>query len=96
MNGQESDAARLTAAGLPVFHRAEELAAAMGITVGELRFLTYARRVSTVNHYKRFQIPKKTGGLRQISAPMPRLKRAQAWVLKHLANCVEGTQPHLA
>jgi retron-type reverse transcriptase len=84
LNGQEGDDARLSAAGLPVLHRAEELAAAMSISVGELRFLTYARRVSTVNHYQRFQIPKKSGGLRQISAPMPRLKRAQEWVLRHL------------
>jgi retron-type reverse transcriptase len=81
LNGQEGDDARLSAAGLPVVHNASELAAAMSITVGELRFLSYARRVSTVSHYQRFQIPKKSGGTRLISAPMPRLKRAQEWVL---------------
>ena len=61
----------------------------MGITVAALRFLSFARRVSTVSHYRRFQIPKKTGGLRPISAPMPRLKRAQHWVLTEILNKVE-------
>jgi retron-type reverse transcriptase len=88
LNGQEADDARLRAAGLPVLKSADELAAAMGITVGELRFLSYSRRVSTINHYQRFQVPKKSGGLRQISAPMPRLKRAQEWVLRHVLEKV--------
>ncbi len=88
LNGVEGDDARLTAAGLPLLHTAEELAAAMKITVGELRFLAYSRRVSTVSHYKRFEIPKKSGGTRHISAPMPRLKRAQEWVLRHLLDKV--------
>jgi retron-type reverse transcriptase len=82
------DQARLEAAGLPVLWDAAGLAGAMGLTVGELRFLSYNRRVSSVNHYKRFQIPKKTGGLRLISAPMPRLKRAQEWVLRNLLETV--------
>jgi RNA-directed DNA polymerase len=88
LNPQQGDEVRLVAAGLPVLHNAEQLAAAMGITIGELRFLSYARRVATVNHYQRFQIPKKSGGLRQISAPMPRLKRAQEWVLHNILEKV--------
>jgi RNA-directed DNA polymerase len=88
LNGMEGDDARLTAAGLPMLHRAEELAAAMKITVGQLRFLSYSRRVSTVSHYRRFQVPKKSGGMRQISAPMPRLKRAQEWVLRNILDKV--------
>jgi retron-type reverse transcriptase len=88
LNHNEGDAARLRAAGLPVVETAAELAEAMGVTVGELRFLAYSRRVSTVSHYQRFQIPKKSGGLRLISAPMPRLKRAQEWVLRQLLEKV--------
>ena len=89
----ETDAERLAARGLPAPATAADLAAAMGITVGELRFLSFARRVSTVSHYRRFRIPKKTGGLRLISAPMPRLKRAQRWVLEHI---LEPVEPHPA
>jgi hypothetical protein len=88
LNEVAGDDARLRAAGLPILHRAEELAAAMKISVGQLRFLCYARRVSTISHYKRFLVPKKSGGMRQISAPMPRLKRAQEWVLRHILEKV--------
>lgn len=62
------------------------LATAMGISLSELRFLTFTRTTSTVNHYQRFEISKKTGGTRVISAPMPRLKRAQYWILDNLLN----------
>ncbi len=75
---------RLRKAGLPIFHSALELAAAMGLSVGALRFLCFARKTATVSHYVRFRLPKKTGGERLISAPMPRLKRAQLWVLKEI------------
>jgi retron-type reverse transcriptase len=85
----ETDLDKLRARGLPLLATAENLAVAMGITVGELRFLSFARRVATVSHYRRFQIPKKTGGLRLISAPMTRLKRAQEWVLAAILEKVE-------
>jgi retron-type reverse transcriptase len=78
------DEARLQAQNLPVLGDPAALAAAMGITVPELRFLTFHRKVSHITHYRRFLIPKKTGGQRAISAPMPRLKAAQRWVLEHL------------
>ncbi|MEZ4382154.1 MAG: reverse transcriptase family protein [Nannocystaceae bacterium] len=83
-----SDVARLQAAGLPVFADPGALAQAMGVALGELRFLAFHRRVATLTHYRRFQIPKKSGGARLISAPMPRLKRAQAWVLRGVLDKV--------
>lgn len=79
--GAPPDLDKLTALGLPHLATAAEVAAAMGIAVPELRFLAYARKVSRKTHYVRFTIPKKTGGTRLISAPMPRLKRAQRWIL---------------
>jgi len=79
-----SDAAKLTAAKLPVANTAAELAAAMKLPLGALRFFAFAREVSTTTHYHRFTIPKKTGGERVISAPHRRLKAAQHWILKHV------------
>ncbi|MGT2488298.1 reverse transcriptase domain-containing protein [Methylobacterium oryzae CBMB20] len=76
--------ARGPALGLPPLASPKALAEAMGIGLGELRFLAYDRVLSTVSHYRRFTIPKKAGGLRRISAPMPRLKRAQYWILDAL------------
>ncbi|KQP40052.1 DNA polymerase [Methylobacterium sp. Leaf104] len=67
--------------GLPPLASPAALARAIGISLGELRFLAYDRALTSVSHYQRFTIPKKTGGVRAISAPMPRLKRAQYWVL---------------
>ncbi len=81
---RESDAARLAAQRLPAAHTAPELAAAIGVSLGELRFLAFAREVSTTTHYRRFTIPKRAGGERVISAPMKRLKRVQRWVLDHV------------
>lgn len=76
------DEARLRALGLPVLRDAAEVARAAGIGVPELRFLTYARSTSRLSHYRRFQVAKKSGGVRQLSAPMPRLKRLQRWLLQ--------------
>ncbi|MBR1228913.1 MULTISPECIES: reverse transcriptase family protein [unclassified Bradyrhizobium] len=70
--------------GLPLLADAKALADAMGVPLGELRFLAFNRKVASVNHYQRFTIPKKSGGERLISAPMPRLKRAQYWVLDNI------------
>src|SRR5689334_15388874 len=70
--------------GLPALADAKALADAMGVPLGELRFLVFNRKVASVNHYQRFTIPKKSGGERLISAPMPRLKRTQYWVLDNI------------
>jgi retron-type reverse transcriptase len=54
-----------------------------------LRFLAFSRKASTISHYIRFKIPKKTGGERLISAPMPRLKQAQHWILGNILEKLE-------
>ncbi len=76
-----SDLAKLTAARLPAANTALELASAMKLSLGALRFLAFSREVSTTSHYHRFTIPKKTGGVRLISAPHKRLKAVQHWIL---------------
>lgn len=91
LNYTESNSERLQAYGLPEFENAAEIATAMNITIGELRFLAFNRKVAKISHYIRFNIPKKTGGDRLISAPMPRLKAVQHWILTHILNIVE---PH--
>lgn len=84
LNAAHSDRDKLARAALPPLHNAQDLAQAMGLPVPELRFLAFDRRVSRISHYRRFAMPKKTGGERIISAPMPRLKRAQYWVLDNV------------
>jgi RNA-directed DNA polymerase len=84
LNQVESNLVRLQADRLPILQTGTDVANAMGISLSQLRFLAFSRRVSTVSHYIRFQIPKKTGGVRAISAPLPRLKQAQQWILDNI------------
>lgn len=88
LNQLESRYDRLSRHGLPDFANHRILAQAMLTTVGELRFLAYGRKVAKFSHYRRFLMPKKTGGHRLISAPMPRLKQAQHWILQQILTKV--------
>jgi retron-type reverse transcriptase len=84
LNDHQSDVMRLQREGLPVLSTASEVAKAMGLTIGRLRFLAFDRKVSRTSHYVKFVVPKKAGGKRKISAPMPRLKSAQHWLLEQV------------
>ena len=86
LNDLASQKERLTKWNLPDFPTHLALAEAMKISVGELRFLSYGRKVSKLSHYRRFLMPKKRGGHRLISAPMPRMKAAQHWVLENILS----------
>jgi retron-type reverse transcriptase len=80
----QSDVEALTRRELPVMHTAVDLAAKLNINLPALRWLTYHRRGATVVHYHRFEIAKKTGGVRCISAPKPALAMVQRWVLDNI------------
>ena len=80
----ESQKDTLVNHNLPYFENALALAEAMNIDLAKLRFFAYNRKISKVNHYKRFEVPKKSGGKRLISAPMPRLKALQYWILENI------------
>ena len=64
-------------------HTPEDLAQALGCAWGSCGGFAH-RAASTRTNYVRFALPKKTGGERTISAPMPRLKAAQRWVLENV------------
>jgi RNA-directed DNA polymerase len=85
----EGNIEQLRKRGLPECNTDEEIALAMGIGVAKLHFLTYNHPTSSSSHYFRFQILKKTGEARTISAPMPELKAAQRWILKHVLEKLE-------
>lgn len=82
---------RLLENQLPNITRVKELAAALELSVSELRWLCYHREASTHSHYTRFEIPKRSGGMREIWAPRPKLKQAQRWVLD---NILDGLLVH--
>jgi RNA-directed DNA polymerase len=57
-----------------VWRTEEDVAAALSISVGQLRHLSQHRHRETVPHYVTFAIPKRSGGERLIHAPKRRLK----------------------
>lgn len=89
LNDTTSDEVKLKSQNLPVLNSAKDIAKAMNISVGELRFLSFSRKNSKISHYKRFKVTKKSGGYRLISAPMPRLKKAQHFILENILNKVQ-------
>ncbi len=72
--------------GIPPVSNIRELAQLLEVSVGELRFLSFHRKVSQTTHYRRFLMPKKSGGHRLISAPMPRLKKLQHLILEKILH----------
>ena len=77
---------RLLENQLPNITRVKQLAEALELTIGELRWLCYHREASKKSHYTRFEIPKRSGGTRKIWAPLPKLKKAQHWVLREILD----------
>ncbi len=62
----------------------EALANGLGVTISRLRWLTFHREVDTATHYRRWQIPKRDGSMRTITAPKKYLKAAQRWALRNV------------
>jgi len=84
--GPSGDAGKVARLGLPALPDHAALANALGESIPGLRWLAFHREVSRTSHYVRFTIPKKTGGERLISAPMPRLKAAQTTIASWLSQ----------
>ncbi len=72
-----ADVEQLRRYGLPVWTNEGEVAAALGLTVGQLRHYSIHRQRETTPHYVTFAISKRSGGQRQIHAPKRRLKAVQ-------------------
>ncbi len=69
---------------LPALAAPADLAQALNLTIPRLRWLAFHSEAATVTHYVRFQIPKKSGGVRELSAPHHDLAAAQQWILMHI------------
>jgi retron-type reverse transcriptase len=82
----------LTAAGLPVLATPADLAAALGIAIPELRWLTFHHESLERTHYVYFEIPKRSGGMRLLASPKSHLRKAQSWVLSEILSKLGFTQ----
>jgi RNA-directed DNA polymerase len=70
---------------LPVIYDQEHLASLVGYSK------SYLLRASNRTHkfYRRFSIPKKSGGARIIAEPLPSLKEIQRWILDNILYHIE-------
>ncbi len=90
---RRSNIERLQANGLPVLSSPAELATAIGISIGTLRWLSYHHPASKTSHYHSWKIAKRSGGERTISRPHKKLENAQRWILE---NVLGKLPPHEA
>jgi hypothetical protein len=81
-----TDAEQLRRCGLPVCNDEGEWAAALGLTVKQLRHYSIHRQRETTPHYVMFAIRKRQGGQRIIHAPKRRLKAIQRSLHQQLVS----------
>lgn len=86
LNHREIDKEKLLSQGLPIIKTDKDLAELLGIEYKQLRFLVYHRDVVYVDHYNRYTVPKKKGGLRNIAAPKSTMKTAQRKILEEILS----------
>lgn len=82
----EGDDEKLTSRGLPIIKTDKALAEFLGIEYKSLRFLTYHRDVVVMDHYHRYEVPKRKGGMRKIAAPKSSLKKVQKRILDEILS----------
>jgi len=75
--------------GFPTFRTVKELAALMHIDEGRLAILS----LRPERFYRRYQIPKRHGGWREIQSPNKELKAVQAWILRKILDKL-STSPY--
>lgn len=88
LSDRRSHVEQLQSLGLPVLGAPAEVASALGLSIPQLRWLAFHSEAATRVHYVRFTVPKKCGGVRQLSAPHRTLARAQRWILDNILSKV--------
>lgn len=69
---------------LPLLATPSDLARVLGITIPELRWLSFHSEAMERMHYVNFEIAKRSGGMRVLSAPHAKLSAAQQWILREI------------
>jgi retron-type reverse transcriptase len=69
------------------------LATALKLKIPKLRWLCFHTEVATRIHYIQFEIPKKSGGMRTLSAPHRTMASAQEWILDNILSKLPTEEP---
>jgi RNA-directed DNA polymerase len=84
LTDRRANVEKLQAAKLPVLASPADVAQALGISISRLRWLAFHSDASEKIHYVRFTVPKKSGGVRELSAPHRDLAAAQRWIFQNI------------
>lgn len=76
-------AEKLVNNNMPIIFNQEHLCKLLGYSP----LYVYAASNSPYNFYRHYEIPKKNGGVREISEPLPNLKEIQRWILDNILYC---------
>ena len=93
---QGEDEELLKSLDLPLVKDLKDLSEAMGLSREELLWLSYHRQSASIDHYVRFQIPKRKGGFRTISSPKAKMRVAQQWILDNILSKIPVHQAAMA
>jgi retron-type reverse transcriptase len=88
LGDRRSNIEKLQAAKLPVLSTPADVAKALGLTIPRLRWLAFHSDAAELVHYVRFTIPKKSGGVRELSAPHRSLAAAQRWIFQNVLQAL--------
>ncbi len=77
---------QLQGRGLPLLSTPADLARALELEIPRLRWLAFHSETAALTHYIRFQIPKKSGGMRELAAPHRDMAAAQRWILASILD----------
>jgi retron-type reverse transcriptase len=84
LGDRRSNVEALAKHGLPALSTPAEVAKALALPIGRLRWLCFHNDAVSKPHYVYFEIPKRSGGMRLLSAPHEALSKAQQWILENV------------
>lgn len=93
LQDRTSDLGKLRSLGLPTLSAPVDLSNALGISIGQLRWLAFHSEAAEKTHYVSFTIPKRSGGVRRLSAPHKKLAHAQQWILRNILDRLKTEAP---
>ncbi|UQA58688.1 reverse transcriptase family protein [Polyangium aurulentum] len=79
--------------GLPLLSTPADVAKALQIPVPRLRWLCFHSEAVEKPHYVYFEVPKRSGGTRLLSAPHEALAKAQQWILHNILEKLPVEDP---
>lgn len=93
LGDRRSNVEALRALSVPFMATPKDVADALGLDVGELRFLAFHAEAPERTHYVTFEVPKRSGGTRLLASPHAKLRAAQSFINDEILSKLELTEP---